>query len=185
LFFALWPDAALQQSLAATTQSVVAAAGGRPVSPENFHVTLAFLGSVPEARISDVAAIGVDVASQVTQPRVGVTLAAIEYWKKPKVVVATAGPATGSAPLADILARALESRLVEAGFIPDPESSGPVGVHETREFCPHVTLARKVAHPIRPISIQPVLWCFNGFALVDSRTGAKGSVYTVLRTFRA
>jgi 2'-5' RNA ligase len=67
LFFALWPDHALQQSLAETTQTVVLAAGGRPVPPENFHLTLAFLGSVPDARISEVAALGANVASQVTQ----------------------------------------------------------------------------------------------------------------------
>ena len=138
---------------------------------------------MPEARLSDVAAIGVDVASQVTQLRVGVTLNAIEYWKKPKVVVATAGPATGSAPLASVLARALESRLGGAGFISDPGSSRSVGGRETREFCPHVTLARKVAHPTGPIGIQPVLWSFNDFALVDSRTEAGGSVYTVLQSF--
>lgn len=173
MFFALWPDAALQQSLAATMQSVVAAAGGRPVPPENFHVTLVFLGSVAEARISDVAAIGVDVVSQVTQSRVEVTFDAIEYWKKPKVVVATAGPASGCAPLANVLVRALESRLIEGGLTPD--------LAET--FRPHVTLARKVAHPMGPMGIQPVLWSFNDFALVDSRTEAKGSVYTVLQSF--
>ena len=165
------------------TQSVAAAARGRRVPPENFHLTLVFLGSVPEARISDVVAIGVDVASQVTQPRVGVMLDAIEYWKKPKVVVATGGPETDDALLANALTRALESRLTQAGFIPDLDSSRSVGGRETRKFCPHVTLARKVAHPIGPIGIQPVLWSFNDFALVESRTEAKGSVYTVLQSF--
>jgi RNA 2',3'-cyclic 3'-phosphodiesterase len=174
LFFALWPAPALQQSLAGTTQSVVLAAGGRPVPPENFHVTLAFLGSVPDARISEVAALGADVASQVTQPGLGVTLDAIEYWQKPKVVVATAGlPAAKSAPLANVLTGALKSRLTDAGFTPG----------ENPEFHPHVTLARKIAHPIHSIGIQPVLWGFTDFALVESRTEPKGSVYTVLQTF--
>jgi 2'-5' RNA ligase len=174
LFFALWPASALQQSFAETTQSVVLAAGGRPVPPENFHVTLAFLGSVPDARISQVAALGADVASQVTQPGLGVTLDTIEYWQKPKVVVATAGlPAAESAPLVNVLAGALKSRLTDAGFTPE----------ETPEFHPHVTLARKIAHPIQSIGIQPVLWSFTNVALVDSRTEPKGSVYTVLQTF--
>jgi 2'-5' RNA ligase len=174
LFFALWPAPALQQSLVETTQSVVLAAGGRPVPPENFHVTLAFLGSVPDARISEVAAIGVDVASQFAQRRMTVTLDATEYWQKPKVVVATAGlPAAKSAPLANVLAGALKSRLTDAGFAPE----------ETPEFHPHVTLAHKIAHPIQSIGIQPVLWSFTNFALVDSRTEPKGSVYTVLQTF--
>jgi 2'-5' RNA ligase len=184
LFFALWPDHALQQSLAGTTQSVVLAAGGRPVPPENFHVTLAFLGSVSDARISEVAAIGVDVASQFTQRRMTVTLDAIEYWQKPKVVVATAGlPATESTPLANVLAAALKSCLTDTGFAPDLKTLWSVGGRETREFHPHVTLARKIAHPIYSIGIQPVLWSFTDFALVDSRTEPKGSVYTVLHTF--
>jgi RNA 2',3'-cyclic 3'-phosphodiesterase len=184
VFFALWPASGLQQSLAETTQSVVLAAGGRPVPPENFHVTLAFLGSVPDARISEVAALGADVASQVTQPSLGVTLDTIEYWQKPKVVVATAGlPAADSAPLANVLAVALKSRLPEAGFAADLKTLWSVGRRETREFHPHVTLARKIAHPIHSIGIQPVLWSFTDFALVDSRTEPKGSVYTVLQTF--
>ena len=149
------------------------AAGARPVPPENFHITLAFLGSVPDARICEVAAIGVDAASQVTQPRIGVTLDTIEYWKKPKVVVVTAGaPPAATDPLANVLAGALNSRLGDAGLR-----------HETREFRSHVTLARKVAHPVHSMGIQPVLWSFTDFALVDSRTEPEGSVYRVLQTF--
>lgn len=154
-------------------QSVVAAAGGRPVPPENFHVTLVFLGSVPEARLSDVVAIGVDVASQVTQPRVEVTFDAIEYWKKPRVVVATAGTASGSAPLANVLVRALESRLIEGGFTPDLAEA----------FRPHVTLTRKVVHPVGSTAIQLLPWSFTDFALVDSRTEPSGSIYSVLQSF--
>lgn len=153
------------------TQNVVSAVGGRAVPPENFHVTLAFLGSVPAARIPDVVAIGVDAASRV-QSRVGVVLDTIEYWKKSKVVVVTARPALDGSPLGNVLAGALGSRLTNAGF-----------GREAPAFHPHVTLARKIAHPIHSIGIQPVLWSFNDFALVDSRTEPNGSVYTVLQSF--
>jgi RNA 2',3'-cyclic 3'-phosphodiesterase len=142
------------------------------VPPENFHVTLAFLGSVPAARIPDVVAIGVDAASRVTQSRVGVTLDTIEYWKKSKVVVATARPALDGSPCGNVLAGALGSQLTDAGF-----------GREVPAFHPHVTLARKIAHPIHSIGIQPVLWSFGDFALVDSRTEPNGSVYTVLQSF--
>jgi 2'-5' RNA ligase len=184
LFFALWPAPAPQQSLAGTTQSVVLAAGGRPEPPENFHVTLAFLGSVPDARISEVAAIGVDVASQFTQRRMTVTLDAIEYWQEPKVVVATAGlPAAKSAPLANVLAGALKSCLTDAGFAPDLESLWLVGSEVTEEFRPHVTLARKVSHPIPRTDMDPAVWSFSEFALVESRTEPGGSAYRVLASF--
>jgi 2'-5' RNA ligase len=184
LFFALWPDPALQQSLAETTQSVVLATAGRPVPPENFHVTLAFLGSVPGARISEVAALGADVASQVTPPGLGLTLDAIEYWQKPKVVVATAGlPAAESAPLANVLAVALKSRLTDAGFTPDLEGLWLVGSEVIEEFRPHVTLAQKVSHPIPTTDMDPVVWRFTEFALVESRTEPRGSAYRVLASF--
>jgi 2'-5' RNA ligase len=184
LFFALWPAPALQQSLAETTQSVVLATAGRPVPPENFHVTLAFLGAVPGARISEAAALGADVASQVTQPGLGLTLDAIEYWQKPKVVVATAGlPATESAPLANVLAVALKSGLTDAGFTPDLQSLWSVGSSITGAFRPHVTLVRKVVHPTASFGLRPVIWSFTEFVLVESRTQTHGAVYRVLESF--
>ena len=193
MFFALWPTHAQQAFLAETARDVVLAAGGRPVPPENFHVTLAFLGSVPQARIPQVEAIAREVASEVAGTPVELTFDAIEYWKRPKLICATgrtaanAGIASGAAPgasaSAGALAGALESHLTPAGLMPDLKSSSSVGGRPIEEFRPHVTLARKLAHPIHRMGIQPVLWTFTDFALVDSRTERNGSVYTVLQTF--
>src|ERR1700724_2954341 len=47
LFFALWPDAATSNALAALAQQVAAESGGRPTAPGNVHLTLAFLGDQP------------------------------------------------------------------------------------------------------------------------------------------
>jgi 2'-5' RNA ligase len=184
LFFALWPNHALQAALADATRDVVFASGGRAVPPENFHVTLAFVGSVPESSVAKVEAVGDQVAAVAEQLPVQVTLDAIEYWRKAHVVCATAqAQRNAGAGLADTLATALQSRLTAGGFTPDLKSLWLVGRSEIQEFLPHVTLVRKVVHPIHSIGIQPMLWSFSGFALVDSRTEPSGSVYTVLRTF--
>jgi RNA 2',3'-cyclic 3'-phosphodiesterase len=173
LFFALWPESAVQQSLAETTQDVVRAAGGRAMPPEFFHVTLAFLGSVPEDRVSEVKAIADEVASNVAFDSVQVTLDVIEYWKKAGVLCATARlpSSTGGSP-AEKLATALKSQLLTAGFAPD-----------LKPFRPHVTLARKIPRGSHESTILSVPWSFTAFALVESRTGLNGSMYQVLKSF--
>ena len=164
---------------------------------ENFHVTLAFVGSVPESRVAKVEAVGHQVAAEVARTPVRLTMDAIEYWKKAKVVCATAGvpvsagawppgaarapvpqsagarpPDTTGARLADTLSTALKSRLTAAGFTPD-----------LKPFRAHVTLARKVPHGTHGGSVPPVSWIFTEFALVESRTESQGAVYRVLGSF--
>jgi RNA 2',3'-cyclic 3'-phosphodiesterase len=176
LFFALWPEPALQSALAVATQDVVLASSGRPTPPENFHITLAFVGSVPESSVAKVEAVGHEVAAETGWAPVKLILDAVEYWKKAKVVCATARASQhggGQAGFADALATALKSRLTAAGFAPD-----------LKPFRAHVTLARKLPHGTQDRALQSVLWTFTQFALVDSRTEAHGSMYTVVQTFR-
>jgi len=170
LFFALWPDRAAQIALADATQNVVLACGGRVVPLENFHVTLAFLGSVSEASVPKVRTIGEQVAAELEREAVQLTMDAIEYWKKAQVVCATAPvPQTAGARFSDTLAAALKSRLTAAGFTPD-----------LKPFRAHVTLARKVPRGSHDYTMQSVLWSFTECALVESRTGPGGSLYSIL-----
>jgi RNA 2',3'-cyclic 3'-phosphodiesterase len=171
LFFALWPDRALQNALAGAAQNIVLASGGRAIPPQNLHITLAFLGSVPQARIKEVTAIAADVANEVPREPLRITLDTIEYWKKPKLLCVTNKRAPESAPGA-MLADALKSRLTAAGFAPD-----------LKPFQPHVTLARKAHYPPRLTKMEPVTWSFADFVLVDSKTLPEGSVYTILDRF--
>src|SRR5205807_403857 len=62
LFFALWPDAGQRAALVHATRKAVRSSGGRPVPEESLHVTLAFLGSVPERRVAELQAIARRVA---------------------------------------------------------------------------------------------------------------------------
>jgi len=186
VFFALWPSEEQQTALAGAARSALLAEGGRLVPAVNFHVTLVFVGSVAEARMQDLF----KIAEQVSVPArssgefgwdpLQLPFDAVEYWRKAKLLCATAGMPSAAA---GALSAALKTRLLTAGFAPDLKSSWSVGGRQIQEFRPHVTLARKVAHPIHPIGIEPVLWSFTDFALVDSRTEPNGSVYTVLQTF--
>ena len=173
LFFALWPEHALQAALAEATRDVVTASAGRPMPSDNFHVTLAFLGSVPETRLTDVMAVGTVVATEIAPRAIQVSFTTLEYWKKPQVLCVTApeGSAAHSSAGA-VLADSLKSKLTAAGFTPD-----------LKPFRAHVTLARKVAHPTRTAAPLSLVWNFTEFALVDSQTESSGPVYAVLRTF--
>jgi 2'-5' RNA ligase len=159
---------------------------------QNFHVTLAFLGAVPERRICELLEIAQSVARDIdVEPaesageaaasgRLSITFDCIEYWKAPKVLCATCSRET---PTANALSALLKARLVGRGFAPDRKSSESVGSNAERELNPHVTVAREVAYPMDSLSISPVLCGFTEFALVESRREAQGAVYRVLASF--
>lgn len=137
--------------------------GGQGVPTENLHVTLVFLGSVPEHEIVRVERIAATVAQDVSPGPAMVALDMIDYWKKPRVLcVTTQQPADARASrITDLLTE----RLTTAGFAPDP-----------RPFRPHVTLARKASRSSLD-TLQPILWTFREFSLIQSQTGPPGSVY--------
>jgi 2'-5' RNA ligase len=183
LFFALWPDEALRAAVARATHKAVRASGGRSVPARNLHVTLLFLGSVAADRLPQLEALAARVAGANVAPPSELVFDRIEHWEKPRVLVATASPSPGVA-----IAGALAAKLFEAtsrvGFAPDLKSLGFVDDVTLGEFRPHVTLARKVAHPVPAADIEPVPWRVTQFALVDSRRGPDGSEYSVLATFQ-
>jgi RNA 2',3'-cyclic 3'-phosphodiesterase len=176
VYFALWPDRAQQAQLAEATKAVTVESRGRAVPAGNLHVTLAFLGSVPESKLVDVRAVGARIATGASsESRLSFTR--LECWKRAGALCAVAEE---SNPAAAALADALKRELVAAGFAPD-----------LKPFRPHVTLARKVlivggrerAHD-DGLALRPIVWTFRSFALVDSRTEAQGAIYTVLDSFQ-
>ena len=168
LFFALWPDEPMREALAHAVREAVRGSGGRPVPPSNLHLTLAFLGSVPEARVAELA----DAARALGLPEPGaveVRLDHLEHWAGAQVLCAAPSePPTAAAQLAG----ALEEQLSAIGFSPD-----------IKPFRAHVTVARKVTHPSRSLQMPPVAWRFGSFALIESRTLESGPVYSVVEVY--
>lgn len=174
LFFALWPEPHAQVALAAAVDSAVregeqADAGVRRVPTENFHLTLAFLGSVPLSRLADVEeATRRCAAIPRTQVLpIEIVLDGIEHWRKPQILCATSSWAPDTAVA---LAESLKQSLIAAGFAPD-----------LKPFRVHATVARKVRRITGAPHIEPVRWTFDSMHLVESRTGPAGSTYSTLK----
>jgi 2'-5' RNA ligase len=176
LFFALWPDEAMQAALAEATREIVAAAAGAAIPARKFHFTLAFLGAVPESRTRELGEIAARVASAfqdvaaVRDARIAIALDQVEYWRRSQILCATA---TTEASEAIALTETLKRQLTANGLAPDLEL----------KFRPHVTLARKVRTRIAKTRIPSLIWSFSEFVLVDSQLGPQGSSYSVLASY--
>ena len=153
LFFAIWPDVAARERLAALAADVAQVARGKAVPAANLHLTLAFLGEVEAARLAllpEIAA-GIEAgAFSLRFDRVG---------SFPRARVSWAGCAKAPAELVH-LQSALARELAARGF-----------ALEERPFAPHLTLARKAVTALPPARIEPIQWSVAEFALVTSRAG--------------
>ncbi|MGH8128712.1 MAG: RNA 2',3'-cyclic phosphodiesterase [Gammaproteobacteria bacterium] len=163
LFFALWPDAALRHTIYKATRQAAKISGGKPVPAENFHITLAFLGSLVPAD----AAIAREVAGGIRSEAFDLTLDRLGFWPKPRVVWLGASRVPEAAQR---LARELISGLQASGLKLD-----------IKPFMPHVTLARKVGKPGEFGPVTPVQWPATAFVLVRSVTHPEGSDYLILQ----
>ncbi len=172
LFFALWPSAAEQHSLAQATAACTAASPGRPIPAANLHVTLAFLGNVAAARLPRLRALGegISAAQDAREHVLPLQFRTVEHWARPQILCATAGaqPVRGAAALAERIRQA----AIAAGFLPD-----------LKPFHAHVTVARKVVHAPAQQPMLAVTWRLDAFALVASATTAAGSLYSVIETY--
>jgi len=170
LFFALWATAEERRALSAAAAAAVGSSGGRAVPQENLHVTLAFLGQVPAARTAELAALAHRVGTNGALAGTPLLLQfeRLAYWHAPQILVAlsTAGAAAAA------LAAALQREASAAGFLPD-----------LKPFRAHVTVARKVTHAAASTPLPSVSWKCAEFVLVESRTVATGSVYSVLESY--
>ncbi len=163
LFFALWPDDAVRERLQTEIMPLVDPRATVPQRPDQWHVTLVFLGQVGTER----KGVAMRCAAGVRSAPFIVDFDAIEYWRRPRVLSMTAG--TTPAPLVAVV-QDLRVALIESGFEIDE-----------REFRPHVTLARKVNAGIDFKLALPLAWPVRRFALVSSVTDRAGSRYEPLQ----
>ena len=166
LFFALWPDEETGDAILRATRSVVADSDGRPVLPQNLHITLAFLHSVEVETIDCIE----QAAARAAGSAFDLVLERVGYWHRSHILWLAPAPDAAAAPgvLADALWRELES----CGFSA-----------EQRRYRPHVTLARKAKHSVFATTVPKVHWRADSFCLVESITGQRQSEYVILRTF--
>ena len=168
VFFALWPTAAMQEALVAAASKMLGTlSSGRPVPRENLHLTLAFVGSVPDSSLPALQEIAHAVSG--TGSRVELSFDAIEYWRRSEILCAAANHAPSEAAA---FAEALKQALLSGRFAPD-----------LKPFRAHVTLARQVKRRPAERTLARVTWSFSDFALIDSRSSPAGSIYSRLASW--
>jgi len=170
LFFALWPSDTVRAELAAAAQSH--ASLGRAIAARNLHVTVVFLGAVPEQHVAHAQEAALGVQKLTFDGKFLLHLDRVEFWRRSRLVCLAAEHAP---PELQALVAALRAGLRERGF----ELRGE---HET--FRPHVTLVRDVARAPADADVVSVQWPVDSFALVESEVGQRGSEYTVLERWR-
>lgn len=164
VFFALWPSDELRHDIEHETRHAARHSGGRIIPARNLHITLAFLGSVPEERVADARECGALIK---VEPFT-LILGTLNWWQKQELLCLE--PTSGVEALVKHVDR-LRIALGSRGF-----------AVEHRPFRPHVTLARDVRreHAFKPI--RQLRWQVERIELVESQTLPTGSEYTILPT---
>ncbi|AJR07480.1 RNA 2',3'-cyclic phosphodiesterase [Photobacterium gaetbulicola] len=158
LFFALSPDHSSDAFHRLARLSSQCCRLGRPVSQENLHITLAFLGMVTDEQTNSIVA----AAQQLTAPPAfSLRLTTLGYWKRSKVI--WLAPEQPPLPLL-ALAQQLKSLVESCGL-----------EQESRPFKPHITLAKSVAkRPERLPAFDKIDFHFKHFGLYISKPVSHG-----------
>jgi 2'-5' RNA ligase len=162
LFFALWPHAETRSKIAAQAAEFMTETRGRAIPPENLHVTVNFLGSIPEARLAEIRAAGAEVAEV---PKFELSFDRIESVRRSRILWLAADAPSSLLELV--------RRLQNKALSQQPQS-------RREEFIAHVTLARDVQRLTRKTPIEPIAWQADELTLVESQLSPHGSIYSVL-----
>ena len=162
LFFALWPDSAVQAALAEIGRELQQRLGGKPTRRGSIHLTLAFLGDVAPDKMDDVH----EAAARAAFEPFSFALDVAGCWNHNGV--AWVAPRVTPKPLLRLVG-SLAGALLDAGFRVDG-----------RPYAAHVTLVRKTRCKVIDLTISAVQWRANEFVLVRSELNAEGSRYNVI-----
>ncbi|MDE2235488.1 MAG: RNA 2',3'-cyclic phosphodiesterase [Gammaproteobacteria bacterium] len=165
LFFALWPPDPLRNAIQKNYRRAVQHSGGKPVPASNFHMTLAFLGSLDAAG----ALTARRAADSVHAASFDLRLDRLGFWSEAGVLwLGTAQPCAAAGKLATQLAQALRAQ----GLEPD-----------AKPFVAHLSLARKVNKPGELHTAHALDWHVDGFSLLRSHTQGRSSEYRLLASW--
>jgi RNA 2',3'-cyclic 3'-phosphodiesterase len=165
LFFALLPDSQVRHTITTAAHALELGAASALVPPENYHVTLAFVGEVPASQIPALLNIGAAQRSA----KFAIRFDAYEYWPTPKVVVVAARECPQSL---EGLWQRLQTDLARHDLAP-----------EHQHLRPHVTLARKVSQAPVLQAMSAIGWSAQAFSLMHSNTAGARPIYTVVDTW--
>ena len=158
LYYALWPDEPTVCKLEVAQVDVV----GRKVKADQLHLTLAFLGNQPIAKLPAFAA----VLEQLPQPGILIELNQYGYFKQQQI--AWIGPSEVPSALLDLR----KSLLMGLSAVTSRCKA------EAR-FIPHVTLARDAEAPAQALA-KRISWSAKRIALVQSLPTRQGVIYSLV-----
>jgi 2'-5' RNA ligase len=163
IFFALWPDDRQRDRLRDQISPLAKLVEGQVVFRGNWHVTTAFIGEFPEARIEELQA----RAAQIPFEPFRLRFDRVEFWPRPKVasLVAPTVP-----PELQRLVTAQNALLADFG----------VRV-EDRMYRPHITVVRR-ARPFETQRLaQAAVVDWSACELVESVSQPGGATYRVVK----
>jgi RNA 2',3'-cyclic 3'-phosphodiesterase len=165
VFFALWPDSAVREALAALARDAQAECGGRATRADKIHLTLFFVGEVERHRLAVLRA----AAAAARSASFELVIDRLGYFRRARIAWAGADCPPALASLVAQLAASLAAEGIEG---------------EARPYVPHITLAREAARHATRTSFEPIIWRAQDFVLVESGRAAGGSSYEILERWR-
>lgn len=165
VFFALWPNEALRESLNRAAHSLPVRPPARRVPDYNLHLTLHFIGNVYLQQLACLQ----QQARKVKTP--GFDLCIDTQGCFSKAMVGWLGCSELPGRLRQ-LHQELGRRLRQCEFQP-----------ETRPYNPHLTVARKIRSLPDDADYDPLPWRVDNFVLIESKATDNGVKYRVLETY--
>ena len=158
LFFALWPSDRQRDQLRDIINPNMSAVEGATVDRRNWHVTLVFLGDLPEARIPGIRS-AVDLIDPGT---IRLRFDRLSHWAAPKVAVLQTATVS---PELEKLVSSIEQAMLPFGIEP-----------KERTYRPHITVSRRARSFTEIRLARPVELQWTEFDLVES-TQVRGEVH--------
>jgi 2'-5' RNA ligase len=163
LFFALWPDEVTRQKIWLISEAAVDESL-KIVRPDNFHVTLVFLGQTDTATEQQLC----DAMQFITADSISIRFERFTLWQKGGILCLTSKHQPQQ--ITDLVEKITEHVKLTSLRI------------DERPYTAHITLARKAKR--KPdVLFEPFIWQASEFALVESQSTPNGVNYQVLKTW--
>jgi 2'-5' RNA ligase len=173
-FVAVFPPPEVRETLAGAARELPVAGEVRWIRPENLHLTMKFLGEVPEDELLHIAEV-LDPLRSRHEPFEARLSGFGGFPSARRARVVWAGIDTGTKPLR-ALALDVEASLEPLGF-----------ERENRAYVPHLTLGRARGRPVTLEEVETTSgiagFRVRSVELVQSVIGCGGAAYTTLATY--
>ena len=165
LFFALWPSQQIRATVEEVASPLLHEVDGRIITPENFHITLHFIGSVTDEVKHCLHQSAQSVTCEAFDLRLdhfGFFSKAKIFWMAPQFMP----------PQLTRLHNTLGNALTACDFQPD-----------LRAYSPHVSLLRKAGKTAVDYPAFSINWHVDEFVLIESCSNVTGVSYKVLERY--